>query len=129
MLIRPLQAAFMTAALLVLASMRAGAQEPMSQMMTSRATSENQESMPGTAAEHQAVAERLQKEAEQYGKLATEHERMVAEYRKRARAQPKANYTALADHCERLARDLNASAREAREMARLHEDVARMIAK
>jgi hypothetical protein len=70
----------------------------------------------------------------EYDKQAVEHEQLAPAYRKHpAAAHPKGgpvvpqpNYPALAEHCDRLAKSLRDAAAEAREMAHLHHDVAKM---
>lgn len=127
MLIRRLS---LTVALLAVASISAGAQEQTTtHMETHHVAVEHQVDTPDTSLEHEDSAQRLQQEADQLEKQAADHEQTAAEYRKR-HANPKgANYAAMAKHCDRLAQNLKASAAEAREMARLHEDVAKLIAK
>ena len=102
---------------LTLTSVAATAQQPTAK--------ESQAVAAESSAEHKAAAQRFQDEAAQFEKQAAEHEQMAADYRKRARALPKYNYAALADHCDRLAKDLKAAAANARETAKLHEAAAK----
>jgi len=84
------------------------------------------EGIPVTAAEHETAAQRLVDEAQHLAQRAAEHEHDAVEYRKRAHAVSNYNYANLADHCTHLAKTLRASAAEAREMARLHHDAAKL---
>lgn len=83
-----------------------------------------------TTADHEAVAKRLDAEAAEYDKKAAEHERMAVHYRK-APSNPKLNNnaSALATHCDHLAVSMKESARDAREMAQLHRDLGKALAK
>lgn len=80
-----------------------------------------------TAKDHEAVAKRFDDQAAQFEKQAAEHEKLAAHYRK-APTNPKwnNNSTALATHCDHLATSLKASAADARDMAQLHHDFAKM---
>lgn len=83
-----------------------------------------------TSADHEAVAKRFEEEAAQFDKQAAEHEQLAAQYR--AHPNPWANKSAgvntpvMAAHCERIAKSLKASAVEARDMAQLHHDIAKV---
>ncbi len=117
-----------TLGILALTSAAATAQQPVPEESHALAA-ENRESAAESSAEHKAAAQRFQDEAAQFEKQAAEHEQMAADYRKRARALPKYNYAALAEHCDRLAKNLKAAAAEARETAKLHETVAKLETK
>lgn len=82
-----------------------------------------------TAADHEAVAKRLEAEAAQFDKDATQHERLAKQYRRGIGAGPKGNPGALAQHCDNLVKNLKASAKDAREMAQLHRDIGKALAK
>ena len=125
---KPLHVLSLGAASLALASMGAIAQDQPTHVEITHIALEHHADAPDTSAGHRAVATRLQQEADAYDKEAAGHEKDAATYRQRARLLPKANYASLADHCDRLARSLKASAAEAREVAQLHADVAKMLA-
>lgn len=108
--------------LLAISSLPASAKQASSEEPAAAAQTQSAES----SAEHRAAAKRFQDEAVQFEKQAAEHERMATEYRQRAHALPKYNYATLAEHCDRLAKDLKAAASEARETAKLHEAVAQL---
>jgi hypothetical protein len=81
-------------------------------------------------ADHAAIAKRYEKEAADYEKQATEHEQLAAKYRKMP-SNPKLNLNAteLAAHCDRQAKRMKEAAAEAREMAQMHGDVAKLTSK
>lgn len=115
MLTRTIQTAFLAVVLLAGAPFSAMAQESTTHV-----------DVADTGAEHHAAAERYESQARDFDKQVAEHVQMGIEYRKRARAQPKMNYVVLAEHCDRLAKNLKAAAAEARELAHLHGAVAKM---
>lgn len=82
-----------------------------------------------TSADHEAIATRLEEEAAQLDKQATQHERLATHYRMGHGVPPKGNSVGLADHCNSLTKNLKASAADARAMAQLHRDVAHQLAK
>lgn len=90
---------------------------------------EHQVEMAQTQADHQAVAKRFEDEAAQLEKQAGEHERLAKRYRGGIGVGPKTNAASLASHCDSMVKNLRASATDAREMARLHRDVAKQLAK
>jgi hypothetical protein len=118
--------AALTAVLLAFVSASATAEQtPMQDMR--HMPIDQQVEMAQTRQEHDAVAERLEQEASEFEKLAGEHERMGKRYRG-GFGGPKKNGAALANHCDKLVKNLRASAQEAREMARLHRHVAEQLA-
>ena len=80
-------------------------------------------------ADHEAVAQRFDAEAAQFEKHAAEHERLAKHYRSGLGAGPKADAVSMANHCERIARNLRGSATDARAMARMHRDVSHKLLK
>jgi hypothetical protein len=88
---------------------------------------DQQVQMAHTRQEHDGVAERLEQEAIEFEKRAGEHERLGKLYRG-GFGGPKKNGATLANHCDKLVKNLRASAQEAREIARLHRHVAQQLA-
>lgn len=82
-----------------------------------------------TAADHEAVAKRLEAEAAEFDKQAQHHERLGKHYRKGLGVGPKGNADSLARHCDNLVKNFKASATDAREMAQLHRDIGKALAK
>ena len=80
-----------------------------------------------TQQEHDAGAERLEQDASELEKRASDHERLGKRYRS-GFGGPKKNGAMLANHCDSLVKNLRASAQETREMARLHRQVAQQLA-
>lgn len=79
--------------------------------------------------DHEALAKRFDDEAAQFEKEAAEHEHLAKNYRSGIGVGPKGNATSLASHCDRIAKSLKASAADAREMARMHREMAQAAAK
>ncbi len=81
-----------------------------------------------TPADHKAMAQRFDEEASQLDKQAAEHEQLATQYKQHpnpnALKSAGVNTTVMAEHCDRIAKSLKASASEAREMASLHRNVA-----
>lgn len=113
---------------LALVSMGAIAQDQPTHVEITHVAVEHHADTPDTSAGHSEVATRLRQEADAYDKEAAEHEKDAVTYRQSARLLPKANHANLADHCDRLAKSLKASAAEAREVAQLHADIAKNLA-
>lgn len=82
-----------------------------------------------TAKDHEAIAAHFDKEAANYEEKAAQHEKLAKQYRTGAGIGPKSNPTGLANHCDNLVKNLKASATDAREMARLHREVAKSAEK
>lgn len=116
------------ATLLALASVSSAADEKATHPMH-HATIDQQVEMAQTQADHEAVAKRLEDEAVELDKQADEHERLAKRYRSGVGVGPKANAASLATHCDNFVKNLRASANDAREMARLHRDVGKTLAK
>ena len=125
---RAAQTVAIAAAVIAAASLSATAQDT-THVETHHVAVEHQVAAAATDAEHEAAAQRFEEEATDFDKQAAEHEKMGPQYRQLARLNRKATYAALADHCDRLSTNLRAAAAEAREMARLHHDVAKLVAK
>lgn len=131
MLTRSCHAAAIMAALFALGPLHANAADQPTPLHveTHIIVLEHQVETATTSADHEAVAQSFVDEAAQLEKQAAEHEHLAAQYRK-APSNPKwnNNATALAAHCDKLTQSLKAAAVEAREMARLHHDVAKLVA-
>ena len=130
MLMRYLHAATVTAALLGLASLSTAADEkPMHTMEHHDVTITHLVETAQTKADHEAIAKRFEEEAAQYDKQAAQHQRLADHYHKGVGVGPKGNAASLANHCDNLVKNFNASATDAREMARLHREVGKLLAK
>lgn len=82
-----------------------------------------------TSADHKFVSERYEEQASDYQHQAVEHEKLAAQYRKGGPSNPRANMTtaaAAAAHCDSQAKRMKEAAAEAREMAQLHGDMAKL---
>lgn len=108
---------------------RAVADDPKMHMQNPESSIEHQLEIAKTSADHDAIAKRFEDEAAQLEKQAGEHERLSRRYRGGMGVGPKTNAESLASHCDSLVKNLQASAKEAREMARLHHDVGQQLAK
>ena len=131
MLTRKVPVIVLAAALLAIVSMSPAAQEkPMHGMRDMPHMSIDQQvEMAKSQQDHEAVAKRFEDEASELEKQATEHERLAKRYRGGMGVGPKTNAASLANHCDNFVKSLRSSATEAREMARLHRDVAQHFAK
>ena len=107
----------------------ATADEPKMRMESPGASIDHMLEMAKTRADHEAIAKRFEDEATQLDKQATEHEKLARRYRGGVGVGPKTNADSLANHCDNLVKNLRASAGDAREMARMHRDVAQQLAK
>ncbi len=90
---------------------------------------------PNTPAAHKLMAQRFEDEASTFDRQAAQHEQLAARYRKqhnpsslRADGMGLDTYI-MAGHCDRIATSLKTSANEAREVARLHRNIAEKGAK
>jgi len=125
MFTRYLSIAAATLTLLGLASMSSLADEKGMQHMSI----DHQAAMAHTQADHEALAKRFDEEAAKLDKQAGEHERLAKQYRSGVGAGPKSDGGSLATHCDNLVKNLKASADDAREMARMHRDIAKTLTK
>jgi len=125
-LTRKVPVAAFAAVLLAFVSATAAAEQTPTHDMRHMPIDE-QVQMAHSRQEHDAVAERLEQQASEFEKRAGEHERLAKLYRG-GLGGPKKNGGTLANHCDKLVKNLRASAQEAREMARLHRHVAQQIA-
>jgi hypothetical protein len=125
MLTRKAPVTALAAVLLALASASLGAEQMPTHDMRHMPIDQQVE-MAHTRQEHDAVAERLEQEASEFEKRAGEHERLGKLYRG-GFGGPKKNGAALANHCDKLVKNLRASAQETREMARLHRHAAQQL--
>jgi hypothetical protein len=127
MLTRRLQTCAFAVALLAVASLLAAAQGQTAPETRPLDAKHGLEAIPSEA-DHEAAAQRFEAEAVAFEKQATAHEQMSAQYHQ-SRSNPHAYYESLADHCDRLIKNLKAAAAEAHEMARLHREVLKLDAK
>lgn len=81
-----------------------------------------------TRQDHEAVARRFDEAAAQFDEQASYHEQIAKTYRS-AKSGGHHGYTAMAQRCDSLAKNLKASAADARELANLHRNVAHSLAK
>jgi hypothetical protein len=81
-----------------------------------------------TQKDHEAVAKHFEAEAAQYDKQAADHEQLAKLYRRGFGVPPKGNAASFAPHCDSLAKNLKASAADARELAQLHRDLGKALA-
>jgi hypothetical protein len=128
MLTRSIRAFALPVALLAFASLPAAAQDHTMPAQPYRVAAQHGIESPPSEADHEAAAQRFEAEAADFEKQAAEHDRITAEYQQ-SPSNPHAYYQSLADHCNRLAKNLRAAAAEAREMARLHRQVLKPDAK
>jgi len=129
---RSLTLAALSAALLAIAGFSgAVAQEskPHMHMDSPGASIDHMVEMAKTKADHEAIAKRFDDEAADLDKQAAEHEKLARRYRGGMGVGPKTNAESLANHCDSFVKNLRASSRDAREMARMHRDVAQQLAK
>jgi len=127
----PIRYAATTAALLALASQGTLAQqEPVHPPPTEthELTIDRQVEIAQSMADHEAIAQRLEDEAAQFERHATQHEQLCKHYRDNPSA-PKASAANLVHHCERIATNFKASAGDARAMARMHREIAHKLVK
>ncbi len=130
MLIRYRHASTSSAALFVLVSFGVLAQEPPAHptpVETHQLTIDRQVEIAQSMADHEAVAQRFDQEAAQFERQAAQHERLAEHYKRGLTVAPRGNYTSLANHCDRIVKNLKASATDAREMARMHRDIAHKL--
>lgn len=99
----------------------------MSLSSSVRAATEAEMTVPATPEDHAAEAAKYDQEALELEAKATHHEKMARAYRARAGGGTKGaeGIRSLVNHCERLARAYREAAREAREMAKTHREMAR----
>ena len=88
-------------------------------------------------ADHAALAKRYEQQAVDYERQAAEHVKLAAKYRKMPRNPEwtlnsadlwNTDSAALTAHCENQAKRMTEAAAEAREIAQLHADIAKLIA-
>jgi hypothetical protein len=129
MFTRNLPIATTAAALLALASLSFAAEEEKDETHHMHVTIDHQVETAKTAADHEAIAKRFEDEAADLEKQVGEHERLAKRYHSGIGVGPKTNAASLATHCDNFVKNLRASANDAREMARLHRDMGKMMAK
>ena len=76
-----------------------------------------------TPADHEAIAKAYEAEAARFEKMAGMHKGLAETYSTQAGA--KSWHTAQAKHCDSIAANLQAAARESRELAAEHEKMAK----
>ena len=83
--------------------------------------------MPSTAAEHTAEAAKYEQEARDLDAKAARHIDLASGYQARASAGSKqgTSLNSLAEHCKRLAKAYSQAAVEARDMAKMHREMAK----
>lgn len=105
------------------------ADEPKTHMEHHEVTIDHMVEVAHTPADHEAIAKRFEEEAADLDKLASTHETLAKRYHAGSGAGPKTNTAGLASHCDGFVKNLRASAQEAREMARMHREMAHEVAK
>lgn len=126
MLTRYRHAVIAAAALLALASLSPAAEEQPAHpthVETHQTTIDRLVEIAQSMADHEAVAQRFDQEAAQFDTQAAEHERLATLYGSGLGTRHMVN------HCDRIAQNLKESAADAREMARLHRDIAHKLVK
>lgn len=81
-----------------------------------------------TPADHETIAKRFDEEASTFDTQAARHEKLAQQYKHGQGVPPKGNGASLSRHCDNIAKNLKASAKDAREMARLHRDLGAALA-
>lgn len=124
---RSMYVAATAALLLAAASLGAAAAEKDTHKMGHDAMVSHMVETARTAKDHEEIAAAFDQEAADFEEKAVQHEKLASQYKKGAGVGPKANPTALSHHCDNLVKNLKASAVDAREMAKLHREVAKSI--
>ena len=96
----------------------------MSPLQTTIASSADMP-MPMTAADNEAYAVKLEKEAVDLEAEAKEHAADVANYRSRKGGKQESAYASIANHCEKLAKYYSDAAIETHAMAASHRALAK----
>ena len=96
----------------------------MSPLQTTIASSADMP-MPMTAADNEAYAVKLEKEAVDLEAKAKEHAADVANYRSRKGGKQESAYATIANHCEKLAKYYSDAAIETHAMAASHRALAK----
>lgn len=78
-----------------------------------------------TAADHEAIAAAYDKEAASLEAMAKDHEAMAKSYGTSAAGTKGANAAAMAAHCNKLVTDYKAAAKENRDLAAAHRQMAK----
>lgn len=107
----------------------AAEQKPLLMMEHPDATPQEQVEKAQSQEDHEALAQRFDAEAKKLDEDAARHEQLAQQYGHRQGVGPKGNAASLAQHCNNLVRNLKASAQDAREMARLHRELGKSLAK
>lgn len=128
MTIRSVYIAAMAALLLAAASIGLASDAKPKHQMAQDSTIDQMVETAKTAKDHEEIAKSYDAEAEGFDEKAARHEKLAKQYKLGAGIGPKSNPSGLSNHCGRLVKNLKASAADAREMARLHREVAKSIA-
>jgi hypothetical protein len=82
-----------------------------------------------TSADHEAIAAAYDKEAASLEAMAKEHEVMAKSYGTSAAGTKGANAASMAAHCNKLVTDYKAAAKENRDLAAAHRQMAKAAGK
>lgn len=126
---RRLRVAALTAGLLAFSSLSLAAEQDRVNTEPHQTTIDNLVEIAQSMADHEVIAQRFDEEAAQLDTQAAQHERLARHYKSGFGVGPKGNAASLANHCERIARSLKQAADDAREMARMHRDIAHQLVK
>lgn len=90
------------------------------------AAADTEVAMPSTPAEHTAEAAKYEQEATDLDAKAAKHSRMAAQYKARGTGGSKqaAAAQSIANHCNLIAKAYSSAAAEARELAKMHREMA-----
>ena len=117
------------AATLAVSSATAAAEQHPTPVETHEVPIDQQVEVAQSMADHEIVAQRFEAEAAQFETQAAEHQHLATGYRRGVGSGPKADLASLAEHCERIARNLREAATEARTMAGMHRTIAHKLVK
>ncbi len=78
-----------------------------------------------TPADHEAIAKAYDDEANKLDAMAKEHEEMAKSYRAMSTGVKGANPAAMAAHCSKLVSEYKAAAKENRDLAAAHQQMAK----
>jgi hypothetical protein len=89
------------------------------------AAADAQVPMATTAAEHEAEAAKYDQEAVELEAKAARHSELAAQYARMSGGKQADAQRSMSNHCERLAKSYRAAAAEARDMAKMHLEMAK----
>ena len=81
--------------------------------------------MATTAAEHSAQAAKYEQEATELDAKAARHAQLAAQYAAHGSGKQETSHSSISKHCKSLAKAYRAAAAEAREMAKMHREMAK----